>query len=162
MNLFFSRIFPWPFILIGAVTVYFGFRSLQRAQASATWPTVQGLVKNSSVEYHSDDKGGGTYHAEVWYTFTVNGTTFSGNRVAFGDYGSSNPSHAQSIVNRYPKGKLVAVYHNPEKPEVCVLESGVQGQVWFLPGIGFVFLVAGSSMAVFLPRAMRKQAFNEA
>jgi hypothetical protein len=158
MRFFFSRIFPLPFILAGALTLYFGCRSLQRAKASIAWPTAEGVVKQSSVEYHSSDKGGGTYHAEVMYDFVVKGTTFSGNRVAFGDYGSSNPSHARGIVNRYPQGKAVTVHHMPGNPEDSVLEPGVQAQAWFLPVFGLIFFVVGCLMAVFLPKAMKKQA----
>jgi hypothetical protein len=91
------------------------------------------------------------------YDFVVEGTTFSGDCVAFGDYGSSNPSHARGIVNEYPQGKAVTVYYMQEDPEVSVLEPGVKGQAWFLPLFGLVFFVVGSVMAVLLPRAMRKR-----
>jgi hypothetical protein len=157
MRIFFSRIFPLPFIIIGAVVLYFGCRNLQRANQSVTWPTAKGVVQNSSMEYHHGDKGGGTYHAEVMYNFTVNAATFSGNNVAFGDYDSSNPSHARDIVNRYPKGKTVSVYYDKQKPQVCVLEPGVKVQAWFLPGFGLVFFAAGIIAAVCIPKAMRAQ-----
>lgn len=129
MRFFFSRIFPLPFIIAGALTLYFGCRNLQRAKESTTWPTAQGVVQRSSVEYHRSDNGGGTYHAEVMYDFTANGTTFSGDRVAFGDYGSSNPSHARRIVNEYPKGRNVTVHYTQENPEVCVLSPGSKARL---------------------------------
>ena len=69
-----------------------------------------------------------TYHAEILYSFTVDGEPRSGNRIAFGDYGSSNPSHAQEIVNRYPVGKAVRVSYLPGQPDVCLLEPGLHGQ----------------------------------
>ena len=130
------------------------------------WPTVQGKVVASSVENHrsSNSNGGGsstTYHAEILYEFAADGTTFNGNRVAYGDYGSSNPSHARRIVNRYPEGKSVAVYYMPGDPEVCLLEPGMKMQSWFLPAIGLIFLAAGSLMAVFLPRVTRRRQITE-
>jgi hypothetical protein len=125
------------------------------------WPTAPGQVAASSVEYHHGDEGGGTYHAEVLYDFSVNDTAFSGNRVAYGDYGSGNPSHARSVVNHYPKGKDVVVHYMPGNPEECLLEPGVKGQSWFLPGFGLVFFTVGNLMAVYLPKAIKKQGITE-
>ncbi|MBI2441031.1 MAG: DUF3592 domain-containing protein [Lentisphaerae bacterium] len=161
MRFFFSRIFPLIFVVVGASVAFFGVRGLIRAKASVDWPATQGRVVASSVEYQDSDEGSGTYHAEVMYDFSVNDTTFSGNRVAYGDYGSSNPSHARRIVNRYPKGKSVTVYYLPGNPEECLLEPGLKGQSWFLPGFGLLFFTVGSLMAVSLPRAIRKQEITE-
>lgn len=76
MRFFFSRIFPLIFVVVGASVAFFGIRGLVRAKASMDWPTTQGEVVASSVEYHRSDKGGGTYKAEVMYDFSVNETTF--------------------------------------------------------------------------------------
>jgi hypothetical protein len=149
---FFTRVFPAPFIVIGAVTFFFGVRGLHRAWESAEWPVADGMIKNSAVEYKSSDDGGGTYFAEVFYQFAVDGKTHSGNKVAFGDYGSNKPSHAQKIVNRYPIGLRLQVHYRPSDPDVCVLEPGVKGQTWFLPGFGLIFFAAGVLMAVFMKR----------
>jgi hypothetical protein len=158
MRVFFSRIFPLPFMIAGALTLYFGCRTLERARHSATWPTAPGVIEQSSVEYHRSDEGSGTYHAEILYNFMVKDTPCSGNRVAFGDYGSGDPAHARDMVNRYPKGKAVTVYYMQEDHRVCILEPGVKSQAWFAPAFGLVFFVVGSLMAVYLPRAMKQPA----
>ena len=165
MKVFFSRIFPLIFVIVGASVAFFGIRGLIRAKASVDWPATQGKVLESSVERHrsSDSKrrSSTTYRAEILYEFSVEGTTFNGDRVAYGDYGSSNSSHARRVVNRYPKGKSVTVHYMPGNPEECLLEPGLKGQSWFLPGFGLIFFTVGSVMAVFLPRAMRKQEITE-
>jgi hypothetical protein len=165
MRVFFSRIFPLPFIVVGALTLYFGGRGVHRAKESLAWPVAEGQILNSSVEYHRGSnrgsKGGGTYSAEIRYTFTVDGQVHSGNKVAVGDYGSSNSSHAQKIINRYPRDKMVSVRYLPSDPDVCVLEPGVQAQAWFLPGFGMFFVLVGMLMAVFLPRAMKERDSTE-
>jgi hypothetical protein len=150
---FFARIFPLPFIFIGALILYFGWLELQQAKESTAWPEVKGQIQNSSVGFRAGKKSSGTYHPEVFYTYIVDAETYSGNTIAFGDYGSSNPSRAQGIVNRYPKGKIVSVRYLSNDPKVCVLEPGVQVQAWFLPGFGLIFLFAGILMIFFLPRA---------
>jgi hypothetical protein len=161
MVFFFSRIFPLIFIIVGGFTGFVGVRSLLRAKASSSWPTAQGVIVSSSVErHHSRDSDGHdrtTYHAEVFYEFTVDGTVYNGNKVAYGDYGSGNPSHARKIVNKYPKDKSVEVHYMPEDPGESILEPGVKAQAWFIPLFGLVFFSAGCVMALFLPRVMRKQ-----
>lgn len=164
MKFFFSRIFPLIFLAIGAGVSFFGLRGLGRAKASAGWPTAQGTVMESSVDRRRSSGSSGsstTYHAEILYEFSAEGTTFNGSRVAYGDYGSSNPSHARRIVNNYPKGKSVTVYYMPGNPEECLLEPGMKVKSWFLPGFGLIFLSAGCLMVVFLPKAIKAQGGTE-
>jgi hypothetical protein len=158
MRFFFSRVFPVPFILVGALTFFTGVRELYRAWESTSWPVVDATIRNSAVDYTSGkDNGGGTYHAEVHYDFVVGGQAYAGNKIAFGDYGTSDPSYAKRIVNRYPKGASVKIYCQARDPDQCVLEPGVKGQTWFLPCFALVFLATGIMMAVFLPRLMKAQ-----
>ncbi len=164
MAFFFSRIFPIVFITIGAGIALVGIRGLLRAKASMDWPSAPGRVLEASVVSHRSRRNAGSrtiYHAEILYAFTVDGTPFSGNRVAYGDYGSSNPSHARQVVTRYPKGTIVTVYYMPGNPNECLLEPGIRGQSFLLPGFGFIFFAVGSLIAIFLPKAINKQRTSE-
>ncbi len=156
MAFFFSRIFPLIFIGCGAMVLYFGWQDIQHAMASSNWPTAPGMIQSSSVEYHRSQKGSGTYGAKVLYSFTANDLAYNGGQVAFGDYSSGSPDHANSIVNRYPQGESVTVYYDPANPEFCVLEPGLKWQTWMLPIFGLVFFSAGIFMAVSIPKAIRK------
>lgn len=157
IQIIFGRVIPLLLMFIGAYILYFGCWELLRANQSRTWPTAQGLIQNSSME-----RGGkGEYWARVTYDFTVNATAFHGTRVAFGDYGSSVSSHAQDIVNRYPKGKTVTVYYNPRNPQMCLLEPGVKVQAWFVSGFGLVFLAVGGFAAFFIRKGLRNLAAAE-
>jgi hypothetical protein len=155
---FFARIFPLIFVVVGASLAFLGILRLVRAKASVDWPSTLGKVLESSVERpRSSESSSTAYHATILYEYSVEGTTFSGNRVAYGDYGSSNPSHARTIVSRYPKGKTVTVHYRPGTPEECLLEPGLKGQSWVLPGGGLLFFAAGILVAVHMQRQMRKQ-----
>jgi len=154
---FFARVFPWPFVAVGGVLLFIGVRGLLRGRASTDWPAVEGTITSSAVRRQ---QGGGrhsssTYHAQVVYEYTVDGVAYNGDRVGYGDYGSSSPSHARGIVNRYPKGKAVTVHYMPGDPEECVLEPGLHGQGWLLPGIGLAFFAAGTMAAIGLPKLMK-------
>jgi hypothetical protein len=155
-HFFFARIFPLIFIVVGAGVLFFGTRSLFRAKESVSWPVAEGRIQSSGVEYVDCKHGGkGSFIAQIQYSFTVNGEPHSGNKVAFGDYGASE-SHAQSIVNRYPKGMRVTVRFLATDPNVCVLEPGIQGQAWLLPGAGLFFTVSGLFLAVQMPKTKMK------
>ncbi len=155
MGFFFSRIFLMIFVVGGAGLSFIGIRDLIQAKDSVNWPTTQGKVVYSSVEYHYSDDGSRIYHAKVMYDFNVNNTTFSGTRIAYGDYGSSNPSHARRVVNQYPKDEIATVYYILDNPGECLLEPGVKGQSFILPGFGLFFFTVGSVMV------LRKQEVTE-
>ena len=151
---FFTKIFPIPFILIGLVTLYMGVKDLGKAAESAQWPSVEGTILHSSLDVHHGDDST-TYSAEVMYTYEVEGTVYSSNRLKFGYARTGNPSDAQKIVNSYPIDSQVIVYFDPAQPEESVLVPGRTASAYFLPGFGLVFLCSGLAVLILLPRAFR-------
>lgn len=160
MKFFYLRIFPLIFVLTGGITIFLGIRELIKADASVNWPSSPGKITESSIKRHQN-KESITYHASILYDFTLDGTTYTGNRIAYGDYGSSNPSHARNIIDRYPKARNVIVYYMPGNPKECLLEPGLKGQSWFLPGSGLVFLTAGVLLTIFLPKTLKNNKIKE-
>ncbi len=136
-----------------------GVRELQDAVLSTKWPIARGHVVHSSVDRQTNNERT-TYHAVIMYNYEVNGTVYSGSRVAYGDYGSSNPIHAREIVDRYPKGKEVMISHMPESPGVSLLEPGIKIQAWIPLLVGLVFFAGGVFIAITLPKAIRRQRQN--
>ncbi len=134
----FLPIFLSLFAVVGVGLMVWGAIVLRNASLSSNWPAVQGEIVRSFVrEDHDED--GTTYHAEISYTYVANDQRYTAVTVNFGQYGSSNTSHAQEIVSRYPLGKKVMVYYDPEKPETAVLEPGVTWSSYLILGMGFLF-----------------------
>ncbi len=134
------------FIVVGVGVAILGNGVLKNAKQSTDWPAVEGKVISSEVERNqkrSNGKSSTTYHAEVLYDYVVEGTTYSGNKVVFGQGGSSNPASARSIVNRYPRAKIVSVFYNPDTPDVSVLEPGATWQSYIMLGLGILFAGIG-------------------
>jgi hypothetical protein len=161
MKLFFSRIFPLIFIAGGAAIAFIGLHDLIRARASADWPSIRGRIVESSVDRYLGKRPKGrsrtSYYARILYEFSVDGTTFYGHRVAYGDDSFRYKSDVQDIVSRYPKGKDVIVHYMPGNPAESLLEPGLNGRLWSFPVIGFIFFIVGILMAAFVPKAMKKQ-----
>lgn len=140
------------FAIVGVLLiVLWGIPTARNATKSEGWPSVEGSIRLSEMITNYDDQDGSvSYSAKVLYAYSVNGTEYTGSTVAFGDYGSSDPSHAGSIVSRYPAGSKVLVYYDPGDSKTSVLEPGVSlssfvgiiaGVVFFAIGF-FGFLVS--------------------
>ena len=155
----YSRIVPSIFVVIGIICALIGARDLIYAKFSNEWPTTKGQIVDSSIEQHrkSGDNKSTTYHANILYEFTVDGITYNGTRVAYGDFGRSTSAHARSIVGRYPVKKEVQIFYRENNPKVSILEPGIQKQAWLLPAFGLSFVLMGFLIALRLPREIRKQ-----
>lgn len=139
------------FAAVGVGVLIWGVMTVGNAYASESWPTTTGEIVESRVDRRRSSGGSNrssstTYHAEIGYTYTVDGTTYDGDRVNFGEYGSSNSSHARSVVRRYPVGQSVEVRYDPADPATSCLEAGMSLSTWFVPGFGALFAVVGGGI----------------
>ena len=116
---------------------------------STSWPTTIGRVissKVSSTRITNPGEASETrFRAAVSYQYTVNGSSYHSSKISFVFSVQTSPnssSRAKSIVKKYPRGKEVKVFYNPEKPEIAVLEAGTSSIPYFyhLFGIGFMLI----------------------
>lgn len=74
--------------------------------------------------------------AEIRYEYHVDGRRYAGSRVSIGeDLGDHD---VEETLRRYPRGSVVTVFYNPEKPDEAVLERGAPEGVW---GTMILFIV---------------------
>jgi len=149
----FSRIFPLPFIIVGALLLYFGAKGLLIAIESVGWPHTNATVVSSSIKsYSSGAARGRTQHqAVIHYEFFVQKSRYSG----YHQIESPNAGEPMSLVERHPKGKQITIYYMPDNPAVSLLEPGLRIETLIQPVGGLIFFVAGILMAIFLPRLMK-------
>jgi hypothetical protein len=93
----------------------------------------------------------------VRYTYEVFDQEYTGTRIRFGAQGYNESSTAQEEIRRYPSGKRVDVFYDPENPSTAVLTKGAGGGVWNFVGLGSVFVVTGTFLLFYLPRVMAKR-----
>jgi Protein of unknown function (DUF3592) len=130
--------------------IFLGFLSgFVRAIQSKRWPQTQGQVTESKVVEHSTaDPNHVTrrhivYEPCVSYTYKVGNQAHSSRQIAMGVLQTSE-ADADKVIARYPVGAKVAVFHDPKRPELAVLEPGR----WVLPlvatiigGVALCFIV---------------------
>lgn len=142
------------FLIAGSVlTFWFGLPMRRQALASVSWPTTEGRITRSQLQ-ETFGKGGTSRTADVEYDYALDGREFVGSRVWIGDgYSSSPGTEHRAAVKRYPAGRQVQVYYDPEDPAESVLEPGSTWSGSMLLLMGMVFLSLGCLlvMAVLLP-----------
>ena len=131
-------------IVGAALTIFLGIPMMMSAFESSGWPLAEGVITVSEFTTNRDrDNGSVTYGASIAYDYKVNGTSYTGSNVHFGQYGTSDPSYGRGIVNRYPMGKQVRVYYDPDEPSTSVLEPGAGWSSFMVGGIGALFTLVG-------------------
>ncbi len=151
---FFKRIFPLIFIVAGAAASLGIFKAISIAQESKSWPTAEGVVRLSKVQFEDRIGKKGMYSAEVMFEYQIEGKTYSSNRISSVNSSSSNPASARETVDKYPEGAKVKVFYNPGSPQTSLLEPGVSTAMWLLVLVGPLFMAAGIAMLILLPKLL--------
>lgn len=148
----FSRIFPLPFIIVGALLLHFGTKGLLIAVQSVRWPHTSATVISSSVKRYSSSaaKGRTQHQAVIHYEFPVQNKRYSG----YHYHTSPDAGKPMSLVEQHPKGTTITVYYMPNNPAESLLEPGVRTKTLIMPVGGLIFLIPGILMAIYLPRMM--------
>ena len=116
-------------IAILATMAVLAWRAWQIKQRSPNWPYVEGEMLEARARAHNetgDQHGTPTHHwfTEVRYRYTVNGQTYTGNRLrAFGLNHFDEQQALQEIAPFQP-GTKVKVYYDPADPSSSVLIPG--------------------------------------
>ncbi len=140
-------------VAIGAIACagYFYLKD----QDARSWPAVEGVITKSGtrIQDSPDNSGAPTTIADVRYKFVVAGVEYRNDAISLGQYGSSSASHAVQEAHRYPVGRKVMVYYNPDNPYDSVLEHKTP---W-----GFIGIFGGlGAVLIFIGRVMLKRGFG--
>ncbi len=145
------------FIVIGIGIAADGLIRTQKGQDSLDWPFVSGQILTARIQEAPSDEGT-DYIPRVSYTYQVGDTVYAGERITFrGNAGSE--AEAQAVLQRYPVGRTVRVYYNPNRLAEAVLEPGPCTSCFGIVAFGTVFgLVGAYALAEFLRRRSESQA----
>ena len=105
------------FLIAFPFALWSAWKTIQRAKASAGWPSTTGTIVESGtkrVMFRAQPR--------VTYSYAVDGTQHTGDRISFA--AGVPPKETASVLARYPAGKSVTVHYAPEKPAESVLEAG--------------------------------------
>ena len=140
--------FSLIFLIIFPFAIWKAWKNIQVAKASTNWPTVSGTVMTSERTKKMFRK-----QPRVTYSYSVNGTPFTGNRISFA--AGYPPKETDAILGRYPVGREVIVAHEPGNPGQATLETGSNRQVTAemrLLLVCFVLIVLSNVLYYYLKR----------
>jgi hypothetical protein len=113
-----------------------------RVRASRSWPSVEAMIVETRI------KKGKTNEPKITYTYTFNGTSYTGKRITIGLPWATSGDYAERTVAAYPKGARRVAYVDPGNPPYSVLMRGFQAGHWFVLVMCAFFFVVGVITAV--------------
>jgi len=118
--------------IIGVFDSIIAFQIYQQVDAQRRFVPANALVLKSEVESRRGNKGGRTYRALIDYQYQFPGwpAPRRSSTVSFFDWGSSNSSEANAIVNSHRAGSTVTAYIDPASPDRSVLILPLPKTAW--------------------------------
>lgn len=154
-------------LLLAALASAGTVMTLAKSRRSRAWPTVTGKITHSEVtediqrEMEKDDDDETRvreritkmYGVKLAYDYVVAGVAHAGTRLYWSDgIKVSGDGPARKIVEKYPVGRAVTVYYQPDDPTTALLDPGaIKGAVMS----GVFALAFGAFGVVFLMVALK-------
>jgi hypothetical protein len=133
-------------LLVGVFTLVLRSSASKSEDAERRFRPVQASILSSRVDTRrSTGKDEHWMHRPaVRFAYEVDGRRHESETYGFDDTSSSDRGYAERVVARYPAGRSVTAWYDPERPVVAVLEKAVAGPVAF--GLFFMrpFWAAGA------------------
>ncbi len=136
-----TRIFIFLFMGLGLFALAMGTVRAKEAWMAKSWPTAQGRIIQSRVSEARTSTGNiriARLCLELDYLYLVGETAYEGHRLNAGWRCFASDERIRQLLEKYPSGKAVRVYYNPDNPKQSMLEPGLDWSIYFLWGVGFV------------------------
>ena len=165
---------PYPiaffWIIFGVISISRLIILVSQWKQSQKWRSICGSIIQSEIESVLVPRGGKkgyfngipnlivAYIPKILYEYRVNAETFQSKQIFLGQQFPTNFNTADDLVERYPVGKEVTVYFDPEKPGFAVLERDAPKAIELLGELIFcmLFLLFGLGM---LAQSVSESAF---
>ncbi len=134
--------------------VVLGLFTLRERSRSRGWERTPGRVVSSSVNDFVAKDGAHTYRPMVVFSYSVGALRLMSNRLSFRSLSTSNRGDVETLIARYPAGKHVQVYYDPQEPDRAVLERG--GNPWLPLLAGGACSFAAVAVRILRGRAERR------
>lgn len=151
------KLFVCAFGAIGVALLWIGLERMWLAHASGQWPEADAEIvyaqEDTSTTYRDSMRRRGpestSFATNLVFRYEVNGQTHYSNLRRIGHLAGADEDWAYEIAERYPKGKKLKVRVQPGNPDVAVIEPGIGGEAFWLPGAGAAFFLFALLVAKF-------------
>ncbi len=130
-------------VALGGIGIsVWGWQTLQHARKVQAWPTVSGVIEACEATSAAND-----LLPDIVFSYQVAGRNYR-RSFTFPDGTHPLPEFTRQYMTRYPVGKTVNIYYQPEQPENATLEPGSQGD-WMILALG-IMMAAGGVIALLI------------
>jgi hypothetical protein len=123
-------------ILGGLGITIWGWRSQASSRKARQWPCVEGIIEQSQPGSEQSD-----LLPHIQYTFQVGEKSYR-QTFQFPSGTHPLPEFTRSYLDKYPVGKNVQIYYDPQNPQRSTLEPGTQGD-WLVLALGILTVIGG-------------------
>jgi hypothetical protein len=132
-------------IAFGAFLVYFQTTAFIKARQSKSWPRTTGILSVKA----------GQYMKTLSYQYSVDGVSYTADRVIFGELGNRVRCKEWITVSDSANGSALTVYYSPNNPKESTLHTELLEGSWFNFLLGAAFFLGGAIAIILLPRLKR-------
>ncbi len=143
MDLFGRVVFPLIATILGALFTFVFFRPYFARRYGRTFNTVRGKVIHSQMhEGYSNSMEAYMYSAEISYEYIYNNKSYSSAKIFqfMESVGSTEPGESRRLLKKYPEGKTITVFVDPEDAQNAYLEEKPEGIIIGIIGISFLII----------------------
>lgn len=119
------------------------WRHIKNQKKSDQWLSIEGVIVESKP-YNPV----GSLLPVIKYSYQIEDSTFT-NDFEFPPGTAAMPEFSKSYMEKYPEGKTINVFYNPEDANQSTLEPGQQKDDWLIFGIGVLTTITGIVFLVF-------------
>ncbi len=122
------------FVVAGLLVTGWGWRSIAKARKTQKWPNVKGVIEESS-------------DGSIVFSYVIKEQTYQ-HTMKFSVDITPVQKSPENHVNKYPQGKEVVVYYQPENFENATIEPGLGNDDWLILVLGIGATLLGATFLI--------------
>jgi len=124
-------------VALGGIGIsIWGWLILQKSRKIEQWPRTPGTIETSNPTSAVND-----LLPEIVFSYQLDGKQYQ-KQFEFPEGTHPLPEFAKAYNDKYPVGKKVDIFYDPDQPETATLEPGAQGD-WMILAMGIAMVIGG-------------------
>jgi len=124
-------------VALGGIGIsIWGWLILQKSRKIEQWPRTPGTIETSNPTSAVND-----LLPEIVFSYQLDGKKYQ-KQFEFPEGTHPLPEFAKAYNDKYPVGKKVEIFYDPDQPEIATLEPGAQGD-WMILAMGVAMVIGG-------------------
>ncbi len=133
---------PVLLILVGVALMVVSFVQRQKVMQAQRWPTTSARVTRLELDEHAGQDGD-AQEVLITYRYQVGGSSYEGNKLAFGYDSTTSPDYHRRIYDLLKNQPMIQIYYNPSSPQESVISPHAGSGVLVGLAVGIFFNVFG-------------------